>query len=75
LDPSEGNLFDWGCELLLHRTYEPAIEVFQQATVRYPKSPRLMIGLGMALDLRGKYDEAVKALLTAADLDPTDPRC
>jgi len=29
-----------------------------------------MIGLGMTLDLRGKYDEAVKALLAAADLDP-----
>jgi tetratricopeptide (TPR) repeat protein len=34
-----------------------------------------MIGLGMALDLRGKFDEAVKALLTAADMDPSDARC
>ena len=75
MDPSDDNLFDWGSELLLHRTYEPAIDVFQTATQRYPKSPRLMIGLGMALDLRGKYDEAVKALLTAADLDPSDARC
>ena len=38
LDPSEDNLFDWGSELLLHRTYEPAIDVFEQATQRYPKS-------------------------------------
>lgn len=75
MDPSEGNLFDWGSELLLHRTYEPAIEVFQQATQRYPKSPRLFIGLGMALYSRGKYDDAVKALLTAADLNPSDARC
>ena len=75
MDPSEDNLFDWGSELLLHRTYEPAIDVFQQATKRYPNSPRLMIGLGMSLYSRGKYDEAVKALLTAADLDPADPRC
>jgi tetratricopeptide (TPR) repeat protein len=75
LDPSEDNLFDWGSELLLHRTYEPAIDVFQEAVRRYPKSPRLLIGLGMALDLRGKYDEAVKALLSAADLDPADGRC
>jgi len=75
LDPSEDNLFDWGCELLLHRTYDAAIDVFEKSTQRYPKSPRLMIGLGMALDLRGKYDEAVKALLTAADLDPSDARC
>jgi tetratricopeptide (TPR) repeat protein len=34
-----------------------------------------MIGLGLAFDLRGKYDDAVKALIAAADLDPSDPRC
>ncbi len=75
MDPSEENLFDWGSELLLHRTYEPAIEVFQQGAQRYPTSPRLLIGLGMALYSRGKYEEAVKALLAAADLDPSDARC
>jgi tetratricopeptide (TPR) repeat protein len=75
MDPSEENLFDWGSEFLLHRTYEPAIDVFQQAIARYPDSPRLMIGLGMALYSRGKYDEAVKALLRASDLNPSDPRC
>ncbi len=75
IDPTEQNLFDWASELLLHRTYEPAIEVFEQATQRYPDSPRLFIGLGMSLYSRGKYDESVKALLTASDLDPADPRC
>jgi tetratricopeptide (TPR) repeat protein len=75
MDPSEGNLFDWGSELLVHRTYEPAIQVFETASQRYPNSTRLLIGLGMAYYLRGKYDEAVKALLAAADLSPADPRC
>ena len=75
LDPSEENLFDWGSELLLHRTYEPAIEIFQLGSQRYPNSPRLFIGLGMSLYSRGKYDDAVKALVEAADLDPTDARC
>jgi tetratricopeptide (TPR) repeat protein len=75
MDPSEDNLFHWGSELLLHRTYEPAIDVFQRAVELYPKSPRLLIGLGMSLYSRGKYDEAVKSLLAAADLDPSDPRC
>jgi tetratricopeptide (TPR) repeat protein len=74
LDPTEDNLFDWGSEMLLHRTYEPAIAIFQQASTRFPKSPRLHIGLGLALYSRGKYDEAVQALLVAADLDPSDPR-
>jgi tetratricopeptide (TPR) repeat protein len=75
MDPTEENLFAWGSEFLLHRTYEPAIEVFTKATERYPNSPRLFIGLGMALYSRGKYDDAIKALLTAADLNPADPRC
>jgi predicted Zn-dependent protease len=75
MDPSEANLFDWGSEFLLHRTYDPAIEVFERASERYPNSPRLMIGLGMAMSARGKYEEAIQPLLKAADLDPADPRC
>jgi tetratricopeptide (TPR) repeat protein len=75
LDPSEDNLFNWGSEMLLHRTYEPAIAIFQQGVQRYPSSPRMWIGLGLADYSRGKYDPAIKALLAAADLNPRDPRC
>jgi tetratricopeptide (TPR) repeat protein len=75
MDPSESNLFDWASELLLHRTLDAAVDIFQRAIERYPKSPRLAIGLGMALYSRGNYDEAVKALLRGADLDPSDPQC
>jgi tetratricopeptide (TPR) repeat protein len=74
IEPSESNLFDWGGELLLHRTLEPAIEVFQEGTKRYPDSARMAIGLGMALYSLGKYDDAVKSLLRATDLDPKDGR-
>ena len=35
----------------------------------------MFIGLGMSLYSRGLYDEAIKALITAADLNPGDPRC
>jgi tetratricopeptide (TPR) repeat protein len=75
MDPSESNLFDWASELLLHRTLDAAVDIFQRAIERYPKSPRLAIGLGMALYSRGNYDEAVKALLRGADLNPSDPQC
>jgi tetratricopeptide (TPR) repeat protein len=74
MEPSESNLFDWGGELLLHRTLEPAIEVFREGTKRYPDSARMAIGLGMALYSLGKYDDAVKSLLRATDLDPRDVR-
>ena len=73
LDPSEPNLFDWGGELLVHQTANPAIEVFSEAVKRFPNSARLSIGLGLALDLRGDYDAAVKALVRATDLEPADP--
>jgi len=75
MDATESNLFDWGSELLLHRTLGPAVEVFQQASSRYPASQRLMIGLGMTLYARGNYDDAVKSLLKAADLNPSDLGC
>ena len=75
MDPSESNLFDWASELLLHRTLDPAIEVFRQAAERYPASERTAVGLGMALYSRGNYDDAVKSLLKAADLNPNDPAC
>jgi Tfp pilus assembly protein PilF len=75
MDPSEENLFDWGGEMLLHRTYEAAIAIYQEGVRRYPDSARLSIGLGLALYSRGKYDDAVEALLKAADLSPSDSRC
>src|SRR4029077_18645353 len=53
----------------------PAVEVFQLASARYPTSQRLVVGLGMALYARGNYDDAVKSLLKAADLNPSEPNC
>jgi tetratricopeptide (TPR) repeat protein len=75
MEPSENHIFDWGSELLIHQTLEPAIEVFRRGSERYPDSPRMAIGLGMALYSLGKYDEAVKSLMRAADLSPGDLRC
>jgi tetratricopeptide (TPR) repeat protein len=74
-DPTESNLFDWASELLLHRTLEPAIETFRQSAQRFPNSPRMAIGLGIALYSRGNYEDAVTSLLRAADLSPSDPIC
>jgi tetratricopeptide (TPR) repeat protein len=75
LDPTEDNLFDWGSEMLVHGSYDPAITIFQAGIGRYPNSTRLQIGLGLSLYSRDKYDEAVKALLKAVSLTPTDPSC
>jgi tetratricopeptide (TPR) repeat protein len=74
LDPSEPNFFDWGAELLLHHAPEPAGEVFGNGNRRFPKSSRMLIGLGAAWFARGAVDAAVEKICQASDLDPSDPR-
>jgi len=56
--PSEENYFAWGSELLLHRAVWQAQEVFQNGTKAYPKSGRMLSGLGTALFGGARYDEA-----------------
>ena len=72
LAPSEANLFDWGSELLVHRAAEPAIEVFAKGNRLFPRSVRMLVGLGSAWYARGSYDQAAKYLCEASDLDPND---
>jgi tetratricopeptide (TPR) repeat protein len=72
LDPSEAYLFDWGSELLLHRAFEPALEVFTQGNRRFPRSSRMLIGLGAAWFARGSFDQAVQKICEASDLNPDD---
>jgi tetratricopeptide (TPR) repeat protein len=74
MEPSEKNLFDWGNELLLRESVEPALEVFQRGVTLYPDSLRMYIGLGIALYSHNSYDAAIEALCHASDLNPSDPR-
>jgi tetratricopeptide (TPR) repeat protein len=73
MDPSEPNLFDWGAVLLIHRAFEPAIEVFVQGNHLFPRSSRMLAGLGVAWYARGAYDQASRSLCEASDLNPDDP--
>ncbi len=72
LDPSEGYVFDWGSELLLHHAPEPALDVFAKGNRLFPRSVRMLIGLGAAWFARGSYDEAVQRVCEASDLNPSD---
>ena len=73
MDANEQNMLNWGAELLLHQTFAPAIEVFKAGTQRFPQSPQLHDGLGIAFYGAGQMDEAVHAFLRASDLTPSDP--
>ena len=72
LSPRERYLFDWGAELLLHHASEPAREVFTKANHLFPKSARILIGLGSSLLALGSYDEAAQRVCEASDLNPDD---
>ncbi len=78
LDPSEENIFDLASFLLQHSNYEGfldnALKFFRYGVQKYPRSAKLTVGLGVTLYAEGRYDDAVKTLCAAVDLDPTDPR-
>ena len=73
LQPSEPHLFAWGAELLLHHAPEPATEVFAKGHRLYPRSVRMMLGLGAAQYAQGFKEDAAKIALDASNLDPSDP--
>jgi tetratricopeptide (TPR) repeat protein len=73
LQSSEPHLFAWGAELLLHHAPEPATEVFAKGNRLYPRSVRMMLGLGAARYAQGFKEDAAKIALEASDLDPSDP--
>jgi len=72
LQPSEAHLFAWGADLLLHRAFEPAIEVFAKGHRLYPSSVRMLLGLSVATYDQGAMDQGKELLLEACDLNPAD---
>lgn len=73
-DPSETNYLAWGAELLLHRAFEPASEIFGKGVHLHPGSVPLLLGLGAAAYAQDQYAQASEAFLQAIDLNPSDPR-
>ena len=72
MEPSEPYVFDWGVELLAHRALEPATEVFAKGHRLFPKSARMLMGLGVSLYARGQYEQALQRVFEASDLNPSD---
>jgi tetratricopeptide (TPR) repeat protein len=73
MQPNETHLFAWGADLLLHRAFEPAIEVFTKGHRLYPSSVRVLLGLSVATYDQGAMEQGKKLLLEACDLNPADP--
>ncbi len=74
MEPSEEHLFAWGAELLLHHADAPASEVFGKGHRLYPKSVRMLVGLGAAAYGQDLNEQAARWLLQAIELEPSDAR-
>jgi tetratricopeptide (TPR) repeat protein len=78
IDPSESNIFDLATFLLQHQKYvgflDDSIKFFRYGVAQFPQSSRMMVGLGVALYAANEYDEAVRVLCAAVDMDPQDRR-
>lgn len=73
-DPSEQNVFDLANELVSRGALEPALQIFQYGSGRYPRSARLRVGLGVAQYSLGQYTDAVQSLCQAVDMNPADTK-
>lgn len=78
LDPSQQNIFDLATFLLQHKKYvgalDDSIKFFRYGVAQYPQSSQMMVGLGVALYADNQYDESIRVLCAAVDLDPADRR-
>ncbi len=78
IDPSESNIFDLATFLLQHKKFagfvDESIKFFRYGVAQFPHSSQMMVGLGVGLYASEQYDEAVRVLCAAVDLDPRDRR-
>ena len=74
LEPDdEQYYFDLGAEYLMHLTLVPATEVFRVGSQRFPASPRLHVGRGLAQFALRQYTDAADAFIDALEIDPSSP--
>ena len=72
LDPSEGNIFDYGTSLF-RLDHGAAITILRYGLQKYPQSIRLRVALGTVLYADGNTPEGARMLCDAEDLNPSDP--
>lgn len=78
LEPTEEHIFDLATYLVQHKQYvgalDDAIKFYRYGVQQYPRSAQMRVGLGVALYAASEYDEAVRVLCEAVDMDPKDHR-
>jgi len=70
IEPSEGNIYVLGIELLRHWTFGPAIKEFAAGLTKYPESQRMRVGLGVAYYGDAEYSKAIPVFSDLLNVDP-----
>lgn len=72
LEPSEANVWTLGVEFLRHWTFEAAIAEFEAATVTFPQSERMKLGLGVGYFGNANYGKALPVFAVLLKNNPGD---
>jgi tetratricopeptide (TPR) repeat protein len=65
--------YDKGSAYLARSAPDPALHEFRLGIEKYPASPRLQFGLGLAYSALRQYPAAADALVRALEIDPSYP--
>ena len=74
IDPSEGNVYALGIELLRHWSFQPAAKMLQYGTEHFPESRRVQLALGIAFYGGSDFKQAIpvfRAMLARTPEDAT----
>ena len=72
LDPGANNAFSAGLSMMALGFFVDAEKLFAAATATHPNSVNLWLGMGIVNILEANHAQAVKSLLRAAALDPSN---
>ena len=72
LDPNYAKAYHWYADVLLNRRQEPdtALALLEKAYTLDPVSPALIVTMGQALSMLGRFDEALAYYQEAMDIEP-----
>ena len=67
------DLIGMGLELYQNRSYQEALEAYDQALLLSPDDPRAWMGKGQVLSVLGDYNRSLLAYQNATRISPDDP--
>ena len=70
IEPTEANVWILGLEFLRHLSFDAAIPEFEAAEMKFPQSPRIKLGMGVAYFGSRSYAKSIPVFADLLGLDP-----